>query len=368
MALSTSSKRFLGFLVIGGAIIAGGVYATGEFLDPACEEPDNAGEEVAFVIPAGATAGTVGAALEEQRIVCSGEAFRRAARDAGVDSSLVAGEYQMAIGMAEADAVAVLGSGPQATPTFTVTIPEGLTVAQTLERLAAGTPHAEADYRAVLDARLAAGANGDGLLRIPDFVPEVASFGPEVREPFEGLLFPLTYEFVEDATPLDVLQRLVDQLEAVVLDLAPSEVEAFTDAGFRLYDGLVIASLVEREARVGEERETIAGVIRNRLDDGMLLQIDASVLYGQGDPAAGASAVDTSFSSPYNTYENPGLPPTPISGFRASLVRTSIQPSDVDFRFYVVSPDCDGSHNFAVTGAEHEANVAAYRNAGRCEG
>lgn len=368
MALSASSRRFLVFLVVGGALVAGGVYATGQYLDPSCDVPETAGEPVTFTIPSGASAADVGQMLEEQEVTCSSAAFRRAAQEAGIDSSLVAGDYALEVGMQLDDVVAALGDGPEDPDTFRFTVPEGLTVAQTLERMAEATPYTVDDYRAVLDERRQAGENADGLLRLPDFVPPLDSFGPDVREPYEGLLFPLTYEFAEEATPLDVLQRMVDQLETVVEELPQDEVDAFLAEGFELYDALVIASLVEREARVADERDTIAGVVRNRLADGQLLQVDASVLYGQGDPAAGAAAVDTSFSSAYNTYEVAGLPPTPISGFRGSIVRSAIDPADVEFLYYVVSPDCDGSHNFATTLDEHNANVRAYREAGRCAG
>lgn len=368
MALSASSRRFLLFLVVGGALVGGGVYFTGQYLDPSCDPPVNAGEQVAITIPAGATAGDVGALLEEEQLVCSGGAFRRTVGDRGVDSKIVAGEYDLTVGMDVDELITVLTAPPQQADTFRFTVPEGLTVAQTLSRMAENTPFSVGQYRAVLDARVAAGSNEGDVLQLPEFVPPLDEFSPDVREPFEGLLYPLTYEFVLDTPPQTVLQRMIDELTAVVEAVPPGVVADFEAEGYTVYDALVIASLVEREARVGDERDTIASVVRNRLADGQLLQIDASVLYGQGDPAAGAAAVDTSFSSPYNTYENPGLPPTPISGFRGSLVASAMQPAGVDFLYYVVSPDCDGSHNFASSLAEHNNNVAAYRNAGRCQG
>lgn len=368
MALSASSRRFLLFLVVGGALVGGGVYLTGQYLDPSCDAPVNAGEQVAITIPAGATAGDVGTLLEEQGLVCSGSAFRRTVRDQGVDSKIAAGEYTLTLGMEEAELITVLTAPPQQAETFRFTVPEGFTVVQTLAKMAEDTPFSESQYRAVLDARIAADSNDGDVLQIPDFVPAFSSFSPDVREPFEGLLYPLTYEFVLDTNPQAVLQRMINELAAVVAAVPDDVVSNFEAEGYTIYDALVIASLVEREARVGDERDTIAGVVRNRLADGQLLQIDASVLYGQGDPAAGAAAVDTSFSSLYNTYENAGLPPTPISGFRGSIVVSSMEPADVDFLYYVVSPDCDGSHNFATTLSEHNNNVAAYRNAGRCQG
>jgi UPF0755 protein len=101
----------------------------------------------------------------------------------------------------------------------------------------------------------------------------------------------------------------------------------------------------------------------------MLLQIDATVLYAKGEWAERVLTSDTEIDSPYNTY-NPGvvLPPTPISGFGEASLRAAVLPEATDFLYYVVAPECDGSHRFAETLDEHNANVAAFRAAGRCAG
>ncbi len=196
-------------------------------------------------------------------------------------------------------------------------------------------------------------------MTLPDWVP--AEGRPDSDVAFEGLLWPATYDFELDASPTDILQRLIDQTAQVMAEIPEDEVADAAEAGVSQYDALIIASMVEREARVPEDRPLIAAVIRNRIDDGMRLQIDATSDYAEA--TAGSAE-----GSPYNTYEVDGLPPTPISGARAQALQVAMSPpQDVTYRFYVLSDACDGSHVFADTFEEHEVNVAAYRAVGECE-
>lgn len=367
MALSQGSKRFLivlailaGLVVVG---IGGGVWWVNQQM---AGEPGE-GEPVALTVDQGASGASIATMLEEAGVVRNALAFRLVARSRGVASRIQAGDYEFRTGMSVDEAIEVLEGGPAERTAYRVTIPEGLTVAQTLERLADQTPYDVADYRAILDERLRADSDEEGLLDLPDWVPALSGFGPGVREPYEGLLFPQTHDFFEEATAQQILQRLVDELDRVVAGIGEDEIAAAEDAGLSLYQALVLASLVEREAQVEDERPLIAGVIRNRLDEGMLLQIDASVLYAQ-DEAGSDARVNTDIDSPYNTYKYPGLPPTPISGSRSSAIQAAISPEQTEFLYYVVkAPECDGTHKFARTLDEHNNNVAAYRNAGRCE-
>jgi len=366
MALTKASKRFLvvlavlvGLVVVG---IGGGVWWVNQQL---AGVPGD-GEPVAMTIASGDSAANIAARLEEAGVVRNALAFRLVVRSRGVASRIQAGDYSFQTGMSVDEVIEALETGPAARGAYRVTIPEGMTVAQTLDRLADQTPYDVAEFRAVLDARLEADADGEGLLDLPDWVPSLKGFGPEVREPFEGLLFPQTHDFFEEASAQEILQRLVDELDRVVASIPQEDIDDAGEAGVDLYQALVLASLIEREAQVEDERPRIAGVIRNRLDEGMLLQIDASVLYAQ-DEAGSDARVDTDIDSPFNTYKYPGLPPTPISGSRSSAVIAAISPEDNDFIYYVVkAPECDGTHVFATTLDEHNNNVATYRSEGRC--
>ena len=126
---------------------------------------------------------------------------------------------------------------------------------------------------------------------------------------------------------------------------------------------VVIASLIQREAALDEDRPLIAAVVENRLRDKMALQIDATVVYARGGGAAPLTDADFKHESPYNTYRVLGLPPTPISTVTEPTLRAALHPANVPFKFYVLT-DKSGKHAFAVTYAEHQKNIADARRRG----
>lgn len=321
------------------------------------------GEPVELTVEAGASAARIGDLLAERGVVRSSLAFRLVARSRDLDKNLEAGIYEFRTNMSVDAAIDVLEAGSRGPDTFRVTIPEGLTIAETLARIASQLPFLEeADLREVLDDRVAAGSNADGLLEVPEWFPEAADMPEAIREPFEGLLFPETYEVLADASPLNVLQRMVNQLASVMQDVTPTATIDATE-----YELLIIASLIERETRVDAERPVVSGVVQNRLEAGMLLNIDASVLYGLGKPGP-LLLDDLEIDTPYNTYIHAGLTPSPISGAGRASLQAAANPDDVPYRYYVLdAPVCDGTHVFAETLEEHNQNVAAFRDNGRCQ-
>lgn len=347
MTLSRQSKVVLGALAAVALLTAGGLGYVSYLLGG----EDGPGETVVVEVARGQTAAEIGDQLAEHGVVRSALAFRLVARSRSLDSRLAAGTYDLRTGMSVEEAIDVLLAGPRAPATVQVTIEEGLTVAQLLDRLAEQTPREVADYQAVLRA---------GTLQLPAWVPDPDGFGPDVRQPYEGLLFPETYELLADAEPVEILQRLVDQLTAEMGQIPAERVEAAAAAGLSRYDGLILASLIERETRVDDERPLVSAVLRNRLDRGMLLQIDATVLYALGRHEQRVLEKHLEVDSPYNTYRASGLPPTPIAGFGAASLHAAFAPADSDALYYVL--ECGSErHVFARTLAEHNRNVAAYR-------
>ena len=404
MALSRGSKWFMAFGLLFVAAGAAGVW----WLDNNVFVPDvEPGQPVEYEVSRGQTVRSVGEDLAELGVISSPVRFRLSAEDQGLAQALQPGFFEFETGMSNEEAIEILLAGPLAPPQIRFTVPEGLTVAQTLDRLAEQfDDHDVDDFRAVLDARIEAGENQPGGLQIPEWIPEPAGTEDEDIEPFEGLLFPETYDVADDASPRDVLQRMVDQLVTTVNNLPddllagidtspvdagdPEDGEEGDDAGNgeaadanedgedgdeadgaqlrTLYEVLVVASLIERETRVDAERGTIAGVIENRLEDGMRLQIDATVVYAMGaGPTSIVTFDDLEIEHPHNTYRIDGLPPTPIAGAGAASLRAAFNPEAVPFFFYVLDPECDGTHVFAETGEEHQTNVEAFREAGRCQ-
>jgi UPF0755 protein len=258
-------------------------------------------------------------------------------RRSGLQDELRTGTFDLTTNMPLDEVLEVLTTPPEPVPTVRLTVPEGYRLTQIADRV---------------QEQLGIGANrflraierGDWAL--PPYLPEDAA-SPE------GFLFPETYEFRRRGTKADdVVQRLVDQFAIVAEDLPWENAD---DLGVTPYEVVVIASMIEEEARLPEERPVIAGVIYNRLEVGMTLGIDATLLYDDPTPDGQLSFSDLEFDSPYNTRINPGLPPTPISSPGLASLEAALAPADTEFFFYVLCGK-DGHHEFAATNAEHEQN------------
>jgi UPF0755 protein len=344
MALSRGSKGFLAVLTV----IALGVAGALTFLR-ASPAPASSGP-VLVTIPEGYGAGEVANLLEEQGIIGSALAFRVGTRFDGRASQIQPGTYQLVPGMGTGEILSILSQPQPEQPSYQVTIPEGLTVQQTLERLASadGSPlTVEALTAALPSTTLPA------WVPPPESLPAESPYGEFTR--YEGLLFPDTYEFFVDEDPLTILNELIARTDEIVATVPPSPL-------LSPYQVLTVASLIEREARLPEEQPTISSVIHNRINDGMRLDIDASVLYATGRVGENVVTSDQiEQPSPWNTYRTDGLPPTPIAGAGRSALNAAAAPAQSDFRYYVVSDPATGAHEFAVTLEEHNANVARYR-------
>lgn len=339
MTLSHSSKAFLAVLVVVGAVV--GVGAWWLLADTAAPGSGKR-EPVEFEVAEGAGVSSLADDLEEAGVIRSAWAFRLAARFDDRAERIQAGSHELRTGMSSGEVLAELASEPEI-DTFRVTIPEGLTVDEILPRLADAGDFDEDELVAALDTR---------AVDLPGWVP--ADDLPAGAQPYEGVLFPDTYRFRNDSTPADVLQRLVDETDAVVSELEPPE-------DVTRYELVTVASLVERETKVPDERATVASVIYNRLAEPMRLQVDATVQYAQGEHAERLLFEDLEIDSDWNTYERDGLPPTPIAAPGRAALEAAADPDDTDFLYYVVDDLDSRSHAFAETKAEHDANVREFR-------
>lgn len=299
---------------------------------------------VEVTIPEGATASQIADILAAAGVVRSSTGFEAAVRTSGSAGSLRAGRYELVTGMNPDDVIDILRRGPIVS-VFDVTVPEGLRVGEILDRLSeiSGIPVAAFEE-----------ALRDGSVHT-----DITDLGddPEPSD-WEGLLFPDTYRFSERATAADMLQRMAFTMEE---RMATIDWTGLEEAGFTPYEGIVIASLIESEVRVADERPLVSSVIRNRLADGQRLEIDATVLYALG--TRDVAEFDREVDSPYNTYRVPGLPPTPISAPGRAALEAAANPAETDYRYYVLSSE-DGRHTFSVTFEEHQAAVAEAREAG----
>ena len=329
-------RLFLVMFVL-GLIMAGCTAVVNNLIGGA----DLASDTVTVEVPEGVGAGGVADLLESEGVIRSATIFKLQARLDDRASRIRPGTYEFEPGASFDEILTALTEVPEAAPSFRVTIPEGLNVEQTLERIADAedSPFRKRQLRRAL-SRVA----------LPAWVPQEL---PEEAEPFEGMLFPSTYDFLLAAAPEDVLSQLVEQTEKVMDRVGvPAE---------ERYSTLIKASLIERETRVREEQPIVSSVIHNRLEQGMRLQIDATVVYAKGETVNRVLTSDLQIQSPWNTYVVDGLPPTPISGAGESAIQAAANPEETDFLFYVVDDRDTGSHAFAETLEEHNRNVQEYR-------
>ncbi|MGH2726760.1 MAG: endolytic transglycosylase MltG, partial [Actinomycetota bacterium] len=289
------------------------------------------GREVPVVIAPGASASAIAGQLERAGVIKAAWVFRLYARFQGKAKNLKPGEYLFRQGMSYSAVFALLEKGPKVEFTR-VTIPEGKTVRETasiLER-AVGIPASE-------------------------FLAEVTNskhvpwFAPRNPKNLEGFLFPKTYDLLKGVTTPEVVDKLLEQFEKETKTL---EWNNAAKLGVTPYQVLIIASMIEREAQVSQDRAKIARVIYNRLAKPMRLQIDATVQYGiylkTGSYKHPLLVEDYEFSSPYNTYLIDALPPAPIASPGLASIEAALNPAPGKWLYYVLIND-KGEHGFAET-------------------
>lgn len=295
------------------------------------EGPDiEPGLAVEIQVPSGASASEIARILADAGVVDSSIEFERYVRNTGMSNRLIAGRYELTTGMGVEQAAAALVEGPAEGDVFRITVIEGLTVNQMLDSIARQT---EFTFAQLSEALLGGSVTSSLLPRRADELPD-----------WEGLLFPDTYEFASNVRPDEILQAMAVTAEDRIGSVDWSALEA---RGFTVYEGVIIASMIEREALIDDERPVIASVIFNRLELDMLLQIDATVVYALGGGARVLTLDDLEVESPYNTYLNPGLPPTPIAGPRLASLRAAAGPAETNYLYYVLA-DAEGHHAFTA--------------------
>jgi len=301
---------------------------------------------VTFVVRPGETAGEIATRLEGQDLISDAELFRRYVQHYGLDAGIEAGEFTLRQTMTIPEISQTLQQARR--PEQMLVIREGLRLEQVAAAVGEQTTVEEGAF---LELATAGWRTEPYAARFVPLLPEDATL--------EGFLFPDTYRLPEMATAGDVLERMLTAFDERVTGGIAS---AAADQNMSLYEAVTLASIVEREAVVDEERAVIAGVYQNRLEAGWTLDACPTVQYALGSaeewwPPFTLEA--TSAQSPYNTYQNHGLPPGPICSPGLASIKAAAQPADTDYFFFLA--DCtkdDGSHLFAVTEEEHYANYA----------
>lgn len=320
-------KRFLaGACVVLIAVGLGAAWFVRE-LDP----PGGPGAAVQVVIPDGSSAKEIGNLLESAGVIRSASAFGVYTRVKGIEG-LRAGRYQLHRNMAVSDVIRILQGGPSAEFARLV-IPEGLTVEEIAERV--GRIKGRDAGRFIELAR-------SGTIR--------SRIQPQHISTLEGLLFPDTYYISHDEDETAIIERMIGRFEQVAEEVGLIGGATPQEDPYR---AVIVASMIETEAKVASERPLISAVIFNRLRISMRLQIDATVLYALGRHKTSLTNTDLKVDSPYNTYRVPGLPPTPIAAPGKASLAAAVSPANVPYIYYVLV-ERSGKHGFTASAAEFE--------------
>ncbi len=322
---------------------------------------------VTFAVEPGETAIGIAERLEAAGLITDATLFRYYLRYYGLDAGLEAGEFTLKPSMTIPAIAQALSHG--LADEIEIRITEGWRLEQTaallaehpewgisseaflqLARRSSGLPPAEGGG--------ASGADAGGFESV-DFVQALPAGAS-----LEGYLFPDTYRLPADATAADLINTLLFTFgQRVTAEMR----QAAAERGLSLHGAITLASIVEREAQLPNERPVIASVFLNRLAIGIKLDADPTVQYALGYQQATGQwwkrplfLDDLQFDSPYNTYLYPGLPPGPIASPGLASIQAVLQPAETPFLYFVV--DCTsatpGAHVFAQTFEEHQANVA----------
>ncbi len=275
------------------------------------------GGPVTIVVEKGDALSNVADKLQEAGVIRSSVLFQLEARLQEQETEIKAGEYEFTPGESGDEILGTLSRG-ETVSALTITVPEGLTLEQTASVVEEQSGIPAGEFQAAAEST----DYGHGFLD-----------DPAIRTT-EGFLFPKQYEFDRDTDAGQIVDRFLRQyrIETEDLDFAAGR------GGVELteYELITMASLIEKESANPEERPVIASVIYNRIQAGMPLQVDASILYVLDEPKENLKLSDLEIDSPYNTYTNIGLPPGPISSPSRESIEATLRPTETDYLYYVL--------------------------------
>ena len=308
--------------VLGVLLVLGVLGAIFVIYSAATGGEDGTRESARVQVIKGDTLSDVAAKLEEAGVIKSAFVFELQARYEGYGTQIKTGRYAFESGQDSGEILHKLTVG-QAAPTFTVTIPEGLTIKETAGTVAAGSNVPAPEF--------------DEAARRTDY--GYAFLDNSEVKTTEGYLFPAKYDFERSFTARQIVDRLLQQylLETQDLDFA----EAKERLDLTENQVVIVASLVEKEAASHEEKPLIASVIYNRMRKDTPLQIDATIQYALKRPKANLSLADLKVDSPYNTYENKGLPPGPICSPGRESLLAALNPANTNYLYYVLEANAE---------------------------
>ena len=312
-------------------------------VEPLLDVPaDPNGKTVEFTVRRGANVSQIAADLLGAGLIKSALAFKFVLYETGTENALQTGTYKVSPALSPRDIATLFQRAPG--DQVALRIIEGWRLTELAAAVNTAFPAITA---ADFTAAAVVGTRNNFVLS-----------GLDPKTSLEGFLFPDTYFLRPDATADQIVGILLDNFETKA---GPALRTASAERKASIYDMVKLASIVEREARDRKESPTIAGVYQHRLDITMKLDADPTIQYAKGTWDE-LSLDDLKLDSPFNTYLNPGLPPTPIANPGLAALQAAAKPEKTDFLFFVAKGDGSGDHAFAKTIEEQEANRVKYGN------
>ncbi|WP_283246430.1 endolytic transglycosylase MltG [Paenibacillus sp. Marseille-Q4541] len=336
-------RRFIILIVI-MVVLAGSALYVWQSMRPVA----SASEPVIFTIDKGTGTAQIADKLEENGLIRNSFFFKVYLKLNNEGSNFKAGTYAFVPGQSYKEIITSLNNGDvQKEETLKFTIPEGYTLKQIAEKLDTDGVTVNKLFMDMI--------NQPELFQDIPLVAEIPD-NPDYLFKLEGYLFPETYELKKGSTAEDIIIRMLTEMQAK-LDAIPDFEAKLKARGLTVHELLTVASLIEREVVVPEERPLVAGVIYNRLEKNMRLEMDATVQYLLDKQKERLLYKDLEVKSPYNTYRNAGLPPGPIASPSLSAIEAALSPEASDYLFYVTKKDGSSEHLFAKTYEEHLENI-----------
>lgn len=311
----------------------------------------NATKEITVEIPMGSNLDSIAKILESKEIIKSAKVFKYYTKFNN-ESEFQAGTYQLTQSMTFDELIESLKTGKVfRKPVFKITVPEGLTLEEIGEIVAKKTDYSKEDFMKQV-------TNAEFVNKMIATYPDILTtevLKDNIRYDLEGYLFPATYSFYEEKPTLEeIITPMIEQTNLVLADY----METIKQKNMTVHEVLTFSSLLEEEATKQSDRETIASVFYNRIDEKMPLQTDPTVLYALGNHKEKVLLEDLKVKNPYNTYVNAGLPPGPISNSGVVSIEATLDPSDTDYLYFLA--DSKGVNHFAKTFEEHLKNKEKY--------
>lgn len=336
-------------LVIVGVAGYQGYQYVNEALQPV--DPDSE-ETVEVEVPIGSSLDSIAQLLEENGIISDARIYKYYVKFNN-ESEFQAGTYALQPSMTLDEITESLKTGKvYHEPLFTITVPEGLTLEQIgTDVIEEKTDHSYEDFMALMEDEAYI---NELMEKYPNLLREEIK-NENVRYALEGYLFPATYPFYEENPSL---KGFIEQMLDATASNVGQYMAVLEEREKTPHWLLTFASLLEEEATAQSDRATIASVFYNRMNEGMPLQTDPTVIYAMGEHRERLFNSDYEFDHPYSTYQNPGLPPGPIASAGMSSIEAVLDPNQTDYFYFLA--DSEGQNHFAETYEQHLRNRDEY--------